>query len=435
MRQIKHGEFTLDVGRKELYTRIPEVERLWEELLGGNYRPYPHRVGSLYDGKIFEMSSKFQGFRRGMSWSRFLLCGIDLLWGWANLAVSRPRTYEQYWHRSAGRRFSHLLAQGYWEKFRGQKWADMPVPEIETNGHAKGSYQFQAIKKAVSLALGGEPSQQSEWRHPANGTGQIGNILERRILESGGRIQFESEVTEIIWSDGRIREVGTQTPAGKINYRPTNVISSLPIELLGRYLFSRQHNGSVNGTQAPDSILQSVVLVYLFLDEEPRFPHAWLEVNDPKVRAGRITNYAAFNGDMVPKGQTCLCVEFFCVGADPLLDLDPAELRDLAMQECVSNGLVDSVKCYDYLAVKMPRVNAATSWREWQESTRLQLLDEVRQFENLYHINRPGMDKACYAGLEAAMAVLSGDRAGFDQRTAPDVKSTETRLILQEITA
>ena len=35
--------------------------------------------------------------------------------------------------------------------------------------------------------------------------------------------------------------------------------------------------------------------LYLFLNEKPRFPHAWLQVTCPSTRIGRITNYAAFS--------------------------------------------------------------------------------------------------------------------------------------------
>ena len=66
--------------------------------------------------------------------------------------LSRPTTYEDYWHRRAGRFFARLFAQGYWEKFRGQAWADMPVPEAEVDGSNANSYAFNAIRQGLKLA-------------------------------------------------------------------------------------------------------------------------------------------------------------------------------------------------------------------------------------------------------------------------------------------
>ena len=134
MRSLTLGEFTVDIGRKELYTRIPEVDQLWHRVLGEDYRKYPHRVGSLYGGRILEMSDRYRGVRRGLPWSWLIAGGLDLLLCWACSGTSRPSNYEDYWHRRAGRRFARLFAQGYWEKFRGQGWADMPVPEAEVDG-------------------------------------------------------------------------------------------------------------------------------------------------------------------------------------------------------------------------------------------------------------------------------------------------------------
>ena len=44
------------------------------------------------------------------------------------------------------------------------------------------------------------------------------------------------------------------------------------------------------------SFRRSVVLVYLFLDKEPRFPHTSLHVSCPTLKMGRVTNYGALGG-------------------------------------------------------------------------------------------------------------------------------------------
>src|SRR5690606_7829462 len=66
MRGLRHGAYQVDLGRKELYNRIPEVVRLWESLLGEDLRPYAHRVGILYDGVIIERERVYRGALRGL---------------------------------------------------------------------------------------------------------------------------------------------------------------------------------------------------------------------------------------------------------------------------------------------------------------------------------------------------------------------------------
>lgn len=435
MRSIVRGDFRMDIGRKELYTRIPEVDRLWRAILGADYRRYPHRVGSLYRGRILEMSDRYRGARRGLPWP-WLICGsIDLLLCWVGTGLSRPSNYQDYWYRRAGRRFARLFAQGYWEKFRGQAWADMPVPDTEIDGRDVNSYAFNAIRQGLKLASQGGPSVQEDWHHPAKGSGQIADLMQDQIMCRGAHIHFNSKVVEMRSVAGAIDQVLIQDAHGVRACRPRHVVSSMQIEDLVGVLDDPTQPGESKSFRMPVDSEQSVILVYLFLDQAPRFPHAWLEVNDADVKAGRITNFAAFNGDMVPPHKTCLCVEFFCAGKDPLLQFSPKQLVDLAIRECAENQLIDPEKLLDTLVTSMKRTNAAASWRDWQKAFKLKLLEDVRQFKNLYHVNRPGMDWATFAGLMAAEAILQGCRNEFDRRADPTRRYSADRQALAATSA
>lgn len=418
MRSIGHGAFRVDLGRKELYTRIPEVDALWRDLLGDDYRVYPHRVGSLYGGRILEMSGAFRGLRRGMPLSSFLAGAADLGRAWLSSGVRRPRNCEDYWYQRAGRRFARAFAQGYWEKFRGQAWRDQPVPTVHADGQRSGSYSFGAIAHGLKLAAQGGPAAQRRWQHPAKGSGQICERLAERLRQAGVEIQFGTEAVEIVGRDGSITDVFAVGPSGRIRYRPQNIVSSLQVEALVELLGGTAAAGDLRSDIAV-SARRTVVLVYLFLDEAPRFPHAWLEVNDTDLKCGRITNYAAFNGDMVPPGKTALCIEYFLNSDSPMLRLSEEEWIRLATDECRRSALIDPTRIDDSMLLCFERCNAAASWRESQEAQRLRMFEEIRPFANLYHVNRPGTDWATFAGLMAGDAIAAGVRHGFDLRADP----------------
>jgi protoporphyrinogen oxidase len=424
MRSIPRGDFTLDIGRKELYTRIPEVDRFWHEILRDDYREYPHRVGSLYGGRILELSSKYRGPLRGLPWPWLICGGLDLARCWLSLGLSKPANYQDYWYRRAGRRFARIFAQGYWEKFRGQAWAEMPVPASEIGGSEVSSYSFNAIRQGLRLASQGGPSAQGSWRHPARGSGQIADLMLDRLRHRGVPIAFETEVISIKANDGNVSEVTTRNAVGLAKHHPRHVVSSMQIEDLAE-LLTDTSRPRTRRARPPADAEQSVVLVYLFLDEPCRFPHAWLEVNDTALKCGRITNYAAFNGDMVPDGKACLCVEFFCLGNDPITRLSPSDVAALAIRECADNQLFDPGKLIDTYVTTMQRTNAAASWRDWQRAFKMQLLKDVSQVENLFHVNRPGMDWATFAGMVAAESILEGCRSRFDRRADPTKRYEE----------
>ena len=413
MRSIDRAGCTVDIGRKELYARFPDVEALWSELLGSDLRPYPHRFGVLYRGRIFEVSSSYRGVRRGMSWGMFLTCGLDLAWCWARPYRAPPRTYEEYWYRTCGRRFSRILAQPFWERFHGTTWAEASIPP-DGLGPSPSSRRDR-VRQGLSIGKGSR-DEAAHLAAPGTGHGPDLPSLERAIEGCGGRFVFEAEVVAAETSNGSITSVSARSHDVEVRYEPEYVVSSLPPGLLGRLLAARDPRADAR-RPAP-APRRSTVLAYLFLAEACRFPHAWLEVTCPTMRAGRITNYAAFGGDMVPPGRTALCVEFFCVGDDPLLDAAESEIAALAIRECARARLIDPATCFDKLVLKLPGADAATGWREWESAEMRPLMDELGAIRNLYVAARPGTDRATYAGLLAARAILSGDRGGFDD--APD---------------
>lgn len=271
MRSIARGDFTMDIGRKELYTRIPEVDRFWREILRDDYREYPHRVGSLYRGRILELSGKYRGPLRGLPLPWLICGGLDLVRCWLGTRLSKPATYQDYWYRRAGRRFARMFAQGYWEKFRGEAWADMPVPDTEGDDSHANSYSFNAIRQGLKLASQGGASPQMRWRHPAKGSGQISDRMLDQLGRKGVSVAFETEVISIKAIDGTVAEVTTRSDTGLDNHYPRHVVSSMRIEDLVN-LLTDTSRPRTKPAKPPADVEQSVVLVYLFLDEPCRFP-------------------------------------------------------------------------------------------------------------------------------------------------------------------
>lgn len=420
MRSIRHGEFIVDVGRKELYNRLLRVDEFWRELLGDDYRAYSHRGGLLYDRHIIDMSPAYLGARRGMPLSMLFGCAMDFLWWRARLGHPKPRNLEEYWYQHRGRLLTRIANQGFQEKLAGRKWTEVPMPEnfIEDDNESFLRTMGQALIRGFSAKETNTAT--GVWRHPAKGTGQICESLERGIVESGGRVDHEARVLEMAASHGTISSVQAEVGGDIIAYVPKNVMSSAPAEFLQQLLLERNDNRKGGGQKPAAAQRRVVVLVYLFLNEEPRFPHFWLQVTCPKMKVGRIANYAALNTDMVPKGKTALCCEYYCFGEDPLLKLNNAQMIELCLQECAQAELINRSKCFDSLVLKFPGADASQNRHNWFSKERQKVFAELRQFENLYSINRTDLDIATLAGIEGAEAILSGNRDKFDLHFSPD---------------
>ena len=438
-RSIRRGDFIVDIGRKELYNRIAKVDAFWSELLGSDYREYAHRGGILFNGHIIDMSPAFRGFRRGMPWSMLVGCGLDFLWSRVKPAKSAPRNVEEYFYQTRGRQLTRIAAQGFQEKLNGTKWANIPLPYDRANGADAGL--FSTLKGLATRVVSEKEvnTYKGIWCHPAKGTGEICEKLAEEILKAGALIHYNAQVMEMTCvSDGglqqtdrtqRIDAVVARIGPETIRFKPSHVVSSIPPGLLKRFLYASSAGQSSASSPRPSASMpppsantapkRTVILVYLFLNEEPRFPHAWLQVTCPSTRIGRITNYAAFSRDMVPEGKTCLCCEMYCFGPDKLLEMDDRSIAQLALNDCERSGLLDPAKCVDHLVLRLPGADASQNRDNWMSPSRLKLLAELEQFKNLYYVNRTETDIATLAGLEAADAILSGDRSRFDRRVDP----------------
>ena len=428
MRSIpKHG-YILDIGRKEMYSRIPEVVSLWDALMGEDYRVYPHRVGSLYNGQIVEISGQFRGILRGVPLPLLIRGAISLVKGRAVGLFKKPGSFQEHWHFKVGEVFARLFAQGYWEKFRGTGWADMPVPQPDEKSPRR-SYSQKAVSAALRVARRDSDEPARVWRHPRLGTGQLFDRLHEEIGKAGGAIRFGTEVQRIEQQPSGAWKLDVVEGDKKRCIVAANVISGLSVERLSKLLFRGDKPLLArSGSRGPVLYeTRHVLLVYLFLDAMPPFPHAWLEVNDPNLQCGRITSYNGFNGDMVPEGKTCLCVEFFCSEKDEILTWDDAALTELALAECSAAGVVDDTKVDGSWVMRLARTNAASSWRELQSEERRELLEQLKPIPTFFHVNRPGCDWASLAGLFAGRAVATGCRKDFDTRADPTQRLPELR--------
>ena len=334
MRSIRRGDFIVDVGRKELYNRLEKVDRFWGEILGDQYRSYPHRGGVLYDGLILNQSPAYRGFRRGMPWGMFLGCLWDFGWAQINRNRSQPRNVEEFFYQTRGRRVTQIVSQGFQEKLTGRRWSEIPMPDNLPNGQTAGI--LETLKGAFERTFSSKEVNTFKdiWRHPAKGTGQICDALAKGITDFGGQIHCGMAPAEMCSSGGRIDSVTVKTGAEVICYEPENVVSSIPIEFLVQFLLKKSVDVTVGKDSGSSPFREkTVILVYLFY-EPPRFPHAWLIVTCPKTRIGRITNYSGFNGEMVPTGKTALCLEYYCFDDDPLLSKTNEEIAEMALNEC-----------------------------------------------------------------------------------------------------
>ncbi len=411
MRGLKRGEFRFDLGRKELYSRFAEVHQLWTELLGADYREYPHRVGVLHGGKILEKSSVPAGRLRGMSVPQALQLGASYLAGQLQPGAREASTLAEFYKLRYGQAYYDLYVHGYHVKFEGRSPAE--VPNSGNDGDVRRFASLRRQRGRPEEARAREPkddilfSEQDRWRHPAKGTQQIVDCLEQGGRRGGVEFLLDAEVVAVdAGAEGehslRYRWNGE---AGELQAR--YVVSSLPLPLLMKLL--RPGPEGLGAPPAEEVLFKkSTGLVYLLVDAPPRFPHNWLEVTDMQAKVGRVVNYGTWNGDMVPAGKTGLCLEYFGVEGDEVMRLDKEGLYRLAVEEAAAHDLVDPSTIRDHLVLQLPQTNASTGINDRKQAWLTAASAYLGTLPRFFETSRPGMDRATLAGIDAAEACVSG---------------------------
>ena len=405
MRGVRRGDFTFDLGRKELYSRFHEVHQLWTELLGEDYREYPHRVGLLYEGRILEKDSTHKGRFRGLSASQVARLAASYLASQIRPGLRAARTAEDLYLLRYGRAYYEFFVYGYSLKFEGRS----PASVKSGTNEIVPRFGFLRRKKAVEAQqpdalFGGQPV----WRHPARGTQQIVDRLEEESRESGVEFLLGAEVhgAELNAEGNHRVRFRYETADREISAR--YLVSSVPLPLLASLL-----DGQVPEhlrTPPTEEVLfrKSTALVYLLANGEPRFPQNWIEVTDRRFKMGRVVNYATWNGLMVPEGKTALCIEYFALEGDPVMELSEEGLLQLAIHEAATNGLLDPAQIEDHLVLRLPKVNAGTVIHDRSQAWLRDFVKYLSEVPRFLEINRPGLDRATLAGIDAAEACLSG---------------------------
>ncbi|MEM7039366.1 MAG: FAD-dependent oxidoreductase, partial [Bacteroidota bacterium] len=382
MRAVRWEDYSVDLGQKQFYNRIPEVNTFLHELLGENLRDFPCRIGVFYKGRIYERERKWRGALRGMP-PHILAAGMaDMAWQRLRYGWKMKNSLQDVAWSQKGRMFSRMFSQGFDEKLKCRSWAEVPAHEAARAATAENGLVNQGH------------SGQDTWFHPTRGSGGLVDALCDRILDLGGDIRLHTRVNRIFHRNHRIEGLEITSEAGTEILPVRHLAASMRLDFLARLL-----DIPTPASDARISFKRGVVLVYLYFDAPPAFDHTCLHVTCPGRRVGRITNYAAYNCDMVPAGKACLAFELFCTREDPLFIASDEDLVARVLHEFRHSGLTDFDRLEGHQVFRMPLGDPATSWKDYEDPVRKKMYEEIAQMKNLYNVSRTGMDRTMHAAI------------------------------------
>ena len=326
--------YRFDLGGHRFFTKSPEVESLWLEVLGEELLLRPRLSRIYWNGRFLDYPLSGHDVVRKLGPVELGRCVASYL-ATVPRRKGREESLEEWVSNRFGRRLYDLFFRTYTEKVWG-----VPGSEIRAEWAAqriKGLSLRTAAKDALLGGRdGGVKSLIREFHYPRYGPGQMWEAMAERIEDLGGEVVTGAPVERIHVEDGRVAAV----EAGSETIPCADAISSLPLRALAEI---------VRPAPPPEALAAARGLAYrdfltvaLVLPGDDLFPDNWVYVHDPSVRVGRIQNFRSWSPWMVPEvDRTCVGLEYFCFEGDDLWDSGDDRLVELAAGELTRLGLAD----------------------------------------------------------------------------------------------
>ena len=183
--------YRYDIGGHRFFTKVPEVQALWTEVLGQEFVHRPRLSRIYYKGKYYAYPLKVMNALGNMGLyesSRILLSYLK----WKVRPAATEANFEQWvTNRFGGRLFWHFF-KSYTEKVWG-----IPCTEITADWAAQRIKNL-SLRKAVWNAITGANDTTSlieKFQYPRLGPGMMWEAFRRKIEEGQGEVRMDSRVT------------------------------------------------------------------------------------------------------------------------------------------------------------------------------------------------------------------------------------------------
>ncbi len=397
--------YHFDIGGHRFFTKVAEVQQLWNEVLGDEFIKTPRLSRIYYQGKFFQYPLSVFDTLHKLGISESLLILLSYL-----KIKQRPLTVEENLEQWVTNRFGARLYKTFFKTYTEKVWG-IPCNQIQAEWAAQ-RIKGLSVKKAVINAFFGSNDTKTlikEFDYPVLGPGMMWQRFAEKVEAGGGEVRLNTRVLGLEHNCRRITKVTAQHDGKLVQFEAENLISSMPLAILINRL----------NPPPPTKVLQAAnqlkyrdfLIVSLIVDAPELFPDNWIYIHSPEVKVGRIQNFKNWSPKMVPdSSKTCLGMEYFCNVGESLWEMSDTELINLATKELDSLGLANGAVVEDGVVIRQPKAYPVYD-HEYRQHLKV-IQNYLQTFENLQTTGRNGMhrynnqDHSMLTGLLAAKNIL-----------------------------
>jgi protoporphyrinogen oxidase len=338
-RTVEREGWRFDIGGHRFFTKVPEVEALWHEILPDEdflVRPRMSRI--YYQGKYYDYPLKPMNALKNLGFVEALKSVLSYVR--ARLFPPKDQTNYENWLVA---RFGWRLYRRFFKTYTEKVWG-VPVKEMPADWAAqrvKGLSLSNAIINAL-LPRRGQTKITSlidEFQYPKFGPGMMWERCGELIEQQGGTVLLEHRAVGIHTDASGATGVVVQRRDGSTFVQEaSHVISTMPMAQLVDTFEPPLPESVVRAGH--DLHYRDYLTVALIVPESVAFPDNWIYIHAPEVKVGRIQNYGSWSPLMVKEGRTCLGLEYFVFEGDETWDSSDDDLIAKGKRELEQLGLV-----------------------------------------------------------------------------------------------
>jgi protoporphyrinogen oxidase len=416
-RTEQHNGYLFDIGGHRFFSKSPEVEELWQEILPNDFIDRPRTSRIFYRNRFYSYPLRaFEALANLGVWES-TLCVLSYIR--ARLSPVRdPTSFHQWVANQFGERLFGIFFKTYTEKVWGMSCDDISADWAAQR--IKGLNLLVAILTALRKSMGVRSRGAvvktliETFRYPRRGPGMMWEAAARKIGEMGGRIILDRKVRDFVWNEGDRTWCVTayDTSGARHEYRARHLVSSAPMRDVAERLSPPLKCRST----AAGLHYRDFLTVAIFLKSPPTFADNWIYIHDPGVKVGRVQNYTSWSPEMVPdQNKGCLGLEYFCFEGDDLWQQTDEALIELATRELEITGLAVREQIDGGYVVRQPKAYPV------YDAHYKTIVDAIRhecaeRFPTLHFVGRNGMhkynnqDHAMMTAMLTARNILAGRR-------------------------
>jgi len=429
--------YYFDMGGHRFFSKVPKINRLWQEMLGNDLLKVPRLSRIYYQGRFFNYPLGIMNTLLNLGFIESLLIPLSYL-----KAQMRPYPDEDTFDQWVSNRFGQRLYEKFFKTYTEKVWG-IPCSKIKADWAAQRIKGLSLMAAMINALLDIQKTKTliNEFYYPLKGPGMMWQRFQEYITEGGGLVLPNSEVTGLRHENSSIVSIEYLNDNKLIETSVKHLISSMPIPKLI----------SIMKPDPPDKVVKAAnrlsyrafIIVILILNKKDIFPDQWIYIHSPDVRVGRIQNFKNWSAAMVADtDKTSIGMEYFCNQDDDIWRMNDADLIDMASGELSRIGLAKVSDISDGYVVRQP--DAYPVYNEGYKEN----LDVIREylvtFDNIQSIGRGGthrynnMDHSMLTGIQAVQN-YSGAKHDIwnvnedEEYLEEDRKTPDRRIVLENI--